>query len=137
MTPWLRLTRTLIGLALVGLFLRLSPPAFLNHPVVVSKPGLASWREPAPAHRIDLSEHEIRSGSRSTSPTSGPRLCVDEMRSWSTRPPDSQATGTDRTLASSRSKLAAHNELSSHFFPRNYRPIPSNLKSWAFATAFS
>jgi hypothetical protein len=48
MTPWLRLTLTLIGLALVGLFLRLSQPAFLNHAVVVSKPGLASWREPTP-----------------------------------------------------------------------------------------
>jgi hypothetical protein len=92
----------------------------------VSVPGLesASWPEPLgcqlealarffdrtrsrPAHRIDLSEHKIRSGSCSTSPLSGPRLSVDYKRTWSTRPPDSGATGTERTLASSRSKLAA------------------------------
>jgi hypothetical protein len=48
MKPWLRLTLTLIGLALVCLFLGLSQPAGLNHPVAGSKPWLASWTEPAP-----------------------------------------------------------------------------------------
>jgi hypothetical protein len=48
MTPWLRLTLTLIGLALVCLLLSLSQPAGLNHPVAGSKPWLAQWREPAP-----------------------------------------------------------------------------------------
>jgi len=48
MTPWFRLTLTLIGLALVCLFLSLSPPASLNLPVAGSKPGLTQWREPAP-----------------------------------------------------------------------------------------
>jgi hypothetical protein len=46
MKPWL--TLTLIGLALVFLFLSLSQPASLNHPVAGSKPWLAAWREPAP-----------------------------------------------------------------------------------------
>jgi hypothetical protein len=38
MKPWLRLTLTLIGLALVCLFLGLCQPAGLNHPVAGSKP---------------------------------------------------------------------------------------------------
>ncbi len=138
MKPWLRLTLTLIGLALVCLFLSLSQPAGLNHQVAGSKPWLAMERARSrPAHRIDLSEHKIRSGSRSTSPLSGPRLSVDYKRTWSTWPPDSRATGTERTLASSRSKLAAQSTPSSRLCPRNYRSTPSNFKTWAFATAFS
>jgi hypothetical protein len=43
------------------------------------------------AHRIDLSEHKIRSGSCSTSPLSGPRVSVDYKRTWSTWLPDSGA----------------------------------------------
>lgn len=47
MKPWLRLTLTLIGLTWVCLFLSLSQPAGLNHPVAGSKPWLASSGEPA------------------------------------------------------------------------------------------
>jgi hypothetical protein len=83
----------------VSLFLGLSQPAGLNHPVAGSKPRLASWREPAPGRPIAsiYPSTKLESGSCSTSPLSGPRLAVDYKRTWSTWPPDSGATGTERT----------------------------------------
>src|SRR5258707_11311425 len=82
-----------------------------------------------PAHRIDLSEHKlsehkIRSGSCSTSPLSGLRLSVDYKRTWSTWPPDSGAPGTERTLASSRSKLGSSKHAIQPPFSTKFPPHP-------------
>jgi hypothetical protein len=109
MKPWLRLTLTLIGLALVCLFLNLSQPVGLSHAVAGSKP----WPAPGPPTASIHPSMKFDPVRARPLPLSAPRLSVDYKRTWSTWPPDSGAPGTDRTSASSRSKLAAHNELSS------------------------
>jgi hypothetical protein len=103
MKPWLRLTLTLIGLALVGLFLSWNQPAGLNHPVAGSKPWLASLREPAPGPPIA----SIYPSTKLDPVRARPLPCLVRDCLWTTSelgPPGLQTpgpTGTERTLASS------------------------------------
>lgn len=139
MKPWLRLTLTLIGLALLCLFLSMSQPAGLIDQVAGSKPGLASRREPAPGPLPATLDLNMKFDPARARPL--PHLVRDYVwTKYDLGPPGLLAQKPpelNRTLASSRSGLAAHNELSSHFFLEITAPIPSNLKIGAFATAFS
>jgi hypothetical protein len=129
---------SLMGLALVCLFLGLSQPAGLNHSVASSKPWLASWTEPAPG----LPTASIIRAQNSI------RFVLDLSPVWS-----ATVCGLQANLVYPASRLRGHRNRtdlgefpikagsskhpSSRFSPRNSRPTPSNLKSWAFATAFS
>jgi hypothetical protein len=114
MKPWLRLTLPLVGLALVCRLLSLSPPAGLNQPLQVAGlgPRLPAWdhgsikgEKPRPARPLQRWSKAWNSIPlvRDRSHLLSPRLCVDCGQSWSTRPGEPWATGTDGTLASCRS----------------------------------
>src|SRR5258707_7872810 len=135
MKPWLRLTLTLIGLALVCLFLSWNQARGLKHPDAGSKPWLASRREPGPGPPTASIYPSTNYRSTKFDPVRArPLPCLVCDCLWTTSelgPPGLPTPGPPEPNGPWRvpdQSWEAQSTPSSRLSPRNSRPIPSNFE---------